>query len=304
MSNAHFRWPVTIMMFLLSATGCVIQTSYGDVQPSEITTPPTRLPEVTVTGEPTLKEDKPIGENQQPEWTARRRFVTTRVYVQPPWQVEAETGWDATYGRSGPPHHLLTQEIEIGLPHRLQLDYEYAETVDRGHWDYASSSFEVRWALADWDKIPLNPTVKAEWKMNDEAADAYELSLELGKEITPGWHWAVNLFYEQQVGDDREREYSVSQALSCTVIDEKLSLGIEMKLTDETDNLDRHSHLVFLVGPSVQWRPTSRTHIDIVPLLGTTGPSPRIETFVFFGIDFGPGSERNELVTPASLRNK
>ena len=263
-----------------------------------------------MTGEPTLKEEQPVGENQQPEWTARRRFVTTRVYVQPPWQVESETGWDATYARSGggPPQHLLTQELELGLPYRLQMDYEYAESVNnpdrRSQWTYESSSFELRWALAEWGKIPLNPTIKAEWKMNNAQADAYELNLALGEEINPRWHWAANLFYEQQVGDDREREFAISQALSYTVLDEKLGVGIEMKLDDETDNLDRHSHLVFLIGPSVQWRPTPRTHLDVVPLLGTTGPSPRIETFVFFGIDFGPGSERNERVTPASLRNK
>jgi hypothetical protein len=44
--------------------------------------------------------------------------------------------------------------------------------------------------------------------------------------------------------------------------------------------------------------------LDIVPLLGATGVSPRIETFIFFGIDFGPGSERSEALAPASLRNK
>jgi hypothetical protein len=304
MRNAGIRRPLTIMLFILSAIWSANQTSYGDVPSSETTTPPTRLPEVTVTGESTLKEDQPFGTYNQPEWTARRRFATTRVYVQPPWQVEAESGWDATYGRSGSPSHLLTQEFEIGLPHRFQLDYEYAESIDHGRWDYDHSSFEARWALADWNVIPLNPTVKTEWKLNDEEADAYEFALELGSDITEGWHWAVNLFYEQQVGDDRERELAVSQAISRTVIDEKLGVGVEMKLTDETDNLDRHSHLVFQIGPSVQWRPTPRTHLDVVPMLGTTGPSPRVETFVFFGFDFGPGSEREELVTPASLRNR
>jgi hypothetical protein len=186
----------------------------------------------------------------------------------------------------------------------LQLDYEYAETVDDNHWNNDSNSVELRWALADWGKIPLNPTVKFEWKFINHAADAYELNLALGEEIAPRWHWGANLFYEQQVGDDRETEYAISQALSYSVIDEKLSVGVEMKFDVETDNLDRHSYPVFLIGPSVQWRPTPRTHLDVVPLFGTTGPSPRLETFIFFGIDFGPGSERAEAVTPASLRNK
>jgi hypothetical protein len=146
--------------------------------------------------------------------------------------------------------------------------------------------------------------VKAEWRFRNHVADSYEFVLALGEEIAPRWHWGANLFYEQQVGDDHEREFAGSQAVSFTLIDEKLSVGVEMKLVDETDDLDRHSHLVFLIGPSVQWRPTPRTHLDIVPLFGTTDPSPRLETFVFFGIDFGPGSERKEGITPASLRNR
>jgi hypothetical protein len=264
---------------------------------------PVTMPPVTVTATNELSEEAPLGPNQQPEWTARRRFSTTRVYVQPPWQFEAESGWDATFPRKGTPSHLLTQEFELGLPYRFQVDYEYAERITDGHWRYDSSSFEVRWALAEWGKIPLNPTIKAEWKINNAEADAYEASLAFGDEIAPGWHWGSDLFYEQQVGDGREREFAATLAISRTVIDEKLGIGVEMKLTDETDKDDRVSHLQFQVGPSLQWRPTPRTHLDIAPLLGATGPSPRVELFVFFGIDFGPGSER-EGIEPTSLRNR
>jgi hypothetical protein len=271
-------------------------------------TQPVSMPPVTVTATNEIAEEAPLGPNKQPEWTARRRFTTTRIYVQPPWQFEAESGWDAQYFRSGhgSPFHLLTQEFELGLPHRFQVDYEYAETINKGgdgRWRYDSSSFELRWALAEWGKIPLNPTIKAEWKINNADADAYELNLALGDQIAPRWHWGSNLFYEQQVGTDRERELDATLAISYSLIDEKLGIGTEMKLTDETDKDDRVSHLQFQIGPSLQWRPTPRTHLDLVPLLGTTGPSPRVEAFLFFGIDFGPGSE-HEGVEPASLRNK
>lgn len=300
MKNAHVRCTLTVTMLMLFATwGFCDGTQSG-----EVTTPPTRLPEVTVTDDEPLNEERPIGANNQPEWTARRRFTTTRVYVQPPWQFEAESGWDATYPRQGPPSHLLTQEFELGLPYRFQVDYEYAEAINNGHWRYDSSSFEVRWALAEWGEIPLNPTLKAEWKLNNADADAYELSVAFGDELAPGWHWGSDLFYEQQVGTDREREFAATLAVSDSVIDETLGIGFEMKFTDETDKDDRVSHLQFQVGPSLQWRPTPRTHLDIVPLLGVTGLSPRVETFIFFGIDFGPGSERSEVLTPASLRNR
>lgn len=271
---------------------------------------PVPIPPVTVTAANELAEGIPVGPYQQPEWTTHRRFPFTRIYVIPPWQVEAESGWDATYNRSGggPPFHLITQEFELGLPYRFQVDYEYAESVNdpesgsKGH-RYDGSSFELRWAFADWGRIPLNPTVKFEYRVRNATADSVEFSLALGGDIAERWHWGANFFCEQQIGDVRTTEHTVSQAFSYTLIDDKLSIGTEMELRDETDNLDRHSHLVFDIGPSVQWRPTRSTHLDIVPLFGTTGPSPRIEVFIFFGIDFGPGSE-HEGIEPASLRNK
>jgi hypothetical protein len=60
----------------------------------------------------------------------------------------------------------------------------------------------------------------------------------------------------------------------------------------------------FLLGPSVQWRPTRRTHLDFVPLLGTTCDSPRVEAFVVFGIDFGPGGSHSGPRAPASSQSR
>jgi hypothetical protein len=39
-------------------------------------------------------------------------------------------------------------------------------------------------------------------------------------------------------------------------------------------------------------------------MFGVTGRAPHLEAFIFFGMDFGPGSERNEQITPVSLRNR
>jgi hypothetical protein len=274
-------------------------------EPSPRVNAPTRLPEVTVIGTDTLREELPLGENQQPEWTARRRFTTTRVYVQPPWQVETELGWRATVPRSCTAQHRLQEEIEIGLPHRFQLDVENADTIEDGKWKHAFDAIELRYAFADWGKIPLNPTVNLEWKFNNAAADSCEVQLLLGEELAPRWHWALNLFFEQQVGDDREREYAASQAVSYTLIDEKLSAGVEMKFSSGSDKDTRDDpENTFLIGPSFQWRPTRRTHLDVVPLFGVNDEAPRVQTFVFYGINFGSGSEPKEGITPASLRGQ
>jgi hypothetical protein len=306
------NWMQTLVILSLGSTQWLLaQTQTGDQESSSSTVSSIRLPEVSVVGTNVLREDQLMGANQQPEWTARRRFVTTRVYVQPPWQVETELGYDGSFGRVGKPLHLFQQEIEVGLPYRFQLDVEnvvdnFKEGDDAGRkWHHDSNSVELRYALAEWGRIPLNPTVNAEWKFNDGAADAFEFQLLLGEEFSERLHWGLNLFYENQIGDDRIREFAVSQALSYTLIDEKLSGGIEMKFSSESDKDSRADpENKYQVGPSIQWRPTRRTHFDVVPLFGVGPHAPQAELFVFFGIEFGPGSKDAEGVVPASLRGK
>lgn len=274
------------------------------------TNAPAAMAPIFVYGTNTLGEELPLGENQQPEWTARRRFVTTRIYVQPPWQVETELGYDGAFPRTGTPQHLIQEEIELGLPYRFQFDIEnvnqnFQEGSDTREWHHESVSTELRWALADWGKIPLNPTVNLEWKFNDGDADAFECQLLLGDEFGPRWHWGLNLFWEQQVGADRVRELAASQAVSYTVVDQKLGAGVEMKFRSESDKDSRNNPENWMqLGPSIQWRPTRRTHLDLVPLFGLNGSAPVCEVFIFFGFEFGHGSIENERVNPASLRGK
>ncbi len=114
----------------------------------------------------------------------------------------------------------------------------------------------------------------------------------------------MNAAYEQEAGGNRATEWAWSQGFSYPLIDEKLSLGVEMKFSHETEAGSRGDpEIKFLAGPSVQWRPTPRTHIDIVPLIGTTRDAPRVEAFVIFGIDFWPLEKHaGNRVVPASLR--
>ena len=291
-----------LVLVSLCATGAFAQS----------TNTPTELPPITILGTNTAAaEDLPIGPNQQPEWTARRRFTTTRVYVQPPWQAEVEIGLDNTIPREGRPAHLLQEELELGLPWHSQIDFEEhdqnffeGDDVTR-KWHHDSCSLELGHALAEWGKIPLNPTIKGEWKFNDGTADNYELQLLLGDNLGPLWHYGLNFFYEQQIGSDLVREFAGSQAISYTLIDEKLSAGLEMLFRSESDKDSRNDpENSFIIGPSVQWRPTTRTHLDVSPLFGIGAHSPNLELFVFFGIDLGPGSREPEGLVPTSLRGK
>jgi hypothetical protein len=277
------------------------------------------LAPVTVTGTNALQEEQLMGPNQQPEWTARRPFAITRVYVHPPWQMETEFSWDRMYNRGGSPQDEIQQEFELGLPYRFQVDYEIhgANFIDAsnvsgphpgspggGHWNYADSEWELRWALADWGKIIANPTVKAEWKHDNGGGDSWETDLLLGDEFTKRWHWGSDFFWEQGVDGNLHTEKAISVAVNYSVLDEKLAIGAEERTDSENDETSRHAFLNQEVGPSLLWRPTPRTHLNLECLFGTTVWAPHVETFVFFGVDFGPGSEPPEGVTPASLHMK
>ncbi len=101
-------------------------------------------------------------------------------------------------------------------------------------------------------------------------------------------------------------EWASSQGLSYSLIDRRLSAGVEMKFAHETERDSRSEpEIKFLVGPSVQWRPTKRSHLDLVPLIGATHAAPRVEAFLVFGIDLWPGSKAwEERYAPTSLKSK
>jgi len=269
---------------------------------------PIRLPEVTVKGEmPQLDEEKAIGPQAQPEWTTRRRFSTTRVYLQKqPWEIGFEQWWRGRFFRDGSAGHLVEEELELGLPYRAQLDlYENWMIDGRRRARHHDVAVELRYALADWGKIPLNPTLYGEWKFVDrtQGPDVYELKLLLGEQLAPRWHWAFNGILEQEVGKTRATEWAFNQGLSYTMIDSKLSAGLEMEFNHETTKTSRgHPEIRFLLGPSLQWRPTPRFHVDLVPLGGLTHDSPRVEAFVVFGIDFG--NVTGQHFTPNPLRGQ
>src|SRR6185295_167977 len=51
---------------------------------------------------------------------SRTRFApTTTAYVLPPWTFYVGTIYEGDAFRHGPPDHMFTQEIEMGLPYRF-----------------------------------------------------------------------------------------------------------------------------------------------------------------------------------------
>jgi hypothetical protein len=253
-----------------------------------------------------LAEALPVGTCQQPEWTLHRRFPTTRVYLQQDQgDIAVSQWWRTKYPAEGYAKHQFREEVEIGLPYRMQmdlyLDWNYNPTDGAYYQDVAP---ELRWALADWRKIPLNPTLYGEWKFTDpeRGPDLYELKILFGDQFSDAWHWGWNAIYEQEVGGARETEVATSAAVSYTLADQLAGVGVEAKYAQVTEQGGRGEPSARLsLGPSVQWRLTRRLHLDLVALFGLSEDAPDLETFVILGWDIHKQSSQQALA-PVSMK--
>ena len=251
-----------------------------------------------------LKEAQAIGPYGQPEWTTERRFPNTRVYLQQtPGEQGVEGWWRAKWFKDGTSEHRYEAEYEIGLPYRMQMDLYQAYKTDKDHISKPEyTSAELRYALADWGKLLWNPTLYGEAKYVPDGPNVLEGKLLLGDQIGQRIHWGVNFVWEEETGGDYTREFAFTHAASYALIDQRLSVGYEVNYAQESIASDRDTpDKTLVIGPSVQWRPTRNTHLDLVPMFGVTKDSPRIESFIVFGWDFG--SDKSKALKPISSRN-
>lgn len=238
-----------------------------------------------------LEEEAFVGEYKRPEWTTRRRFGTTRAYIQyEPWEIAVEQWWRVRAYDDKPSRHLFMQEIAIGLPHRLQLDIYYDWVHENSRTRNKDVAVELRWALADWGVLPLNPTLYVEYKATDGAygPDVVETKILLSEDLAPRVHRAFNAVFERELSRGLANEFALTQGLSYTIIDQVLSAGVEMQFKYENGSGSRQTgEHKFQIGPSIQWCPTRHSWINLVTLIGCTGDSPVVEGFVVAGYNFG-----------------
>ena len=279
---------------------------------------------VVVTGEevPGL----PSAYGAPPTFSRSRFSNAVNAYVLPPWAFFFGELFEGQGFRHGPPDYLFTQEVEMGLPYRFNVAAESQWERFNGGGGARSVSLEARWALADWNKIPLNPTIFAEYKFgvgtirHEEVApppgggeeesgppkvpDAYEVRLLLAQEFFGRVEWAMNWFFEKENTGDRGREWGFSQAAMTPVLlpNERLKIGLEMEYKNTTVKDTRGDPLhSFTIGPTVAWKPSSHTRLDISPLFGCTAGAPVADVFVAFSWLFGgEGAEAAE--APVSSR--
>jgi len=246
--------------------------------------------QVTATRLPPLREEGLIGSYEQPLWTATRRFPTTRVYVIPENKMDVEYWLRTTFNKDGTTSYRSLYEAEFGLPHRFQLDI-YARTDQSGNDGeiYNSEQLELRYALADWGKLPGNPTFYLEWIRHDQRdqPDQIEPKILFGGELAQRWHWGMNFVAECQTGGDLEREYQLCSGLSYAVRDYKLAVGGECKaaFTDTKEDRGNFDDSV-LLGPSIQYRPFPQMTMNFAPLVGVTDSSPKAQLWFNAGWEF------------------
>jgi hypothetical protein len=267
-----------------------------------------------------------------PPGISRTRFSPLlTAYVLPPYTFFFGSIYQGDFFRDGPPDHRFTQEVEVGLPYRLGLAVESQFERFNGGGGPSTASIEARYALADWNKIPLNPTIFAEWKFGTgpirreevmppggeggeeeeeggppELPDAYEIRLLLAEDFGEQVEWAFNAFFEQEIQGDRGREWGFAQSAIMPILlpEERLKVGVEMQYKNFTASFTRNDPIhSFIVGPTIAWKPSRSTRIDVSPLFGVTDDSPRASVFAIFSMLLGPGgSEGAE--APASTRNR
>jgi len=227
-----------------------------------------------------LREEERIGDYAQPRWTSRRRFPTTRLYVRPAGQFGVEFWLEQklNLNNTSEVRYRSLYELEMGLGHRMQLDL-YLQTEQVGHhgpFELKSEKLELRWALANWGKIPLNPTLYAEFVRQNGGPPKVEIKGLFGGELAPRWHAGANLVFEHELGLAQENEYAITGAVSYAVCDETFSLGAEVKLesVDSAGSRLTLDNWEWLAGPSLSVSPVPQMHVLFVGLLGneTTGP--------------------------------
>jgi hypothetical protein len=251
-------------------------------------------------------EELPTAYGAPPDLSHGRISTLTKSYVLSPFGFELEAGYEGAVFRHGLPSQLFRQEIEMGLPARFtvgiqnQVEHFAGETRDR------SFTLEARYALADWNKLPLNPAISAEYQfgLSNALPDSGELALLISHDFPHLIEWAMNIFVDREFGGRQSTSAGFAQSVEVPVLlpEEKLEVGLEMQYRSGGEAPGREGTTKGLaIGPTLAWRPTKNARFDLSPLIGTSDHTPAVQVFAVFSFSFG-GPTAGEVETPASTR--
>lgn len=230
-----------------------------------------------------------VGPYNQPLWSTMRMFPSTRVYVMnPPGSVMYEKWFDIHDRRDGPAQVRMRDEFTFGLGKRLQLDL-YSHTVYDGEdgskeFKWRGFSWEVRYALADWGKIWGNPTIYFEHKLLNGQM-GIEPKLLLGDRIGNNGIWGLNLIYEGNIADTKEkqeREYA-STASYGYIVNNDITIGASSMY--RYNDYEGGSQEIYL-GPLFQYRFNGHAYLSVEVMPGLTQESKQSRSTIIFAWRF------------------
>jgi len=263
----------------------------------------TENPQVVVQAE---AGEIPSAYGAPPDLSHGRISTLTKSYVLSPFNFELESGYEGDIFRHGLPAQLFRQEVEMGLPGRFtvgvqnQVEHFAGDTFDR------SFTLEARYALANWNKLPLNPAISAEYRfgLSNRLPDSGELALLISHDFPNLIEWAANIFVDREFGGRKSTTAGFAQSIEVPILlpEEKLELGLEMQYRSGGETIESDRTIKGLViGPTLAWRPTKSMRFDLSPLFGCNDHTPAVQMFAVFSFSFG-GTAEAEAEMPASAR--
>src|SRR5437667_8487353 len=241
-----------------------------------------------------------------PDLSHGRISTLTKSYVLSPFSFELEAGYEGDIFRHGLPDQLFRQEIEMGLPVRFtvgvqnQVEHFAGDTRDR------SFTLEARYALANWNKLPLNPAISAEYRfgLSNGLPDSGELALLISHDFPHEIESAMNIFVDREFGGKESTSAGFAQSIEMPVLlpEEKLEVGLEMEYRSGGEPIGQEGTTKGLaIGPTLAWRPTKKARFDLSPLIGCSDHTPAVQVVAVFSFSFG-GPAAGDAETPASAR--
>jgi len=251
-------------------------------------------------------EELPTAYGAPPDLSHGRISTLTKSYVLSPFGFELEAGYEGAVFHHGLASQLFRQEIEMGLPARFtvgvqnQVEHFAGETRDR------SFALEARYALANWNKLPLNPAISAEYRfgLSNELPDSGELALLISHDFPHLIEWAMNIFVDRDFGGKESTNAGFAQSIEVPVLlpEEKLEVGVEMQYRSGGEAARSEETTKGLaIGPTLAWRPTKKVRFDLSPLIGCSDHTPAVQVFAVFSFSFG-GPAAADAEIPASAR--
>jgi len=251
-------------------------------------------------------EELPSAYGAPPDLSHGRISTLTKSYVLSPFGFELEAGYEGSIFRHGLPSQLFRQEIEMGLPARFTVGVQNQVEHFAGDARDRSFTLEGRYALANWNKLPLNPAISAEYRfgLSNTLPESGELALLISHDFPHLIEWAMNIFVDCEFGGKESTNAGFVQSIEVPVLlpEEKLEVGLEMQYRSGGETIGGERTTKGLaIGPTLAWRPTKNVRFDLSPLLGCSEHTPAVQVFAVFSFSFG-GTEVGDVETPASAR--